>query len=531
LRIRNQEDEMKGRAVEIPVDKIISSTDRNHGGQGNIETLARSIGEHGLIQPPAVKKMRGGHYRVIAGRRRVEAVRSLGWGTVAATVYPEEAEDEAVALAENVNREDMHPLDEAETFRRQVDGGKPVEEIALYYNRSVSAIHHRIRLTDLIDGIRTMFRDGKINITGAALIASLPEEDQEKFLEKFGGKPSVDKWDVGGFMRSARKSPLGLIADGECGACKKRTHNAAPGLFEDYSCDDVCFDGDCYAGKWLRHIAGLIAREAGKSGPTENAVVLGDGIPRILPPKANTVDIGGEEYAVIAPGAHDIGETNRKARKGTAWLVRAEYDNPSGGYRVKVTRVACAKRERAPAATGGGSYDPLSQYAGLISALPEIGEGDRRTVAKKAEEAYGGRWRLAGRITGDILKTVAERRAGETRKGGPAPNWAAIWAEDQYSKMDSEYREAAVEALGPIADFSGIPAHPEIQKMFLFFIVADIRRDDNMPDIDSGEAEWRNAEETLFWKFAGLTRDEYAEMYRERLSGAIAEINGSQGGE
>ena len=184
--------------VDVPIKNIESVTDRIHGGEGSIETLAQSIKVVGMIHPPAVKELpdNKGHYRIIAGRRRFAAAKSLGWKKLEVIVHSEKADDEAIALAENVNREDMHPLDEAEKFKREVDSGKKVEEIAKYYARSISGIHQRIRLTLLIDGIKTMFRDGRINLSGAALIASLPEDDQEKFLKKYGDR-KADKWEIG----------------------------------------------------------------------------------------------------------------------------------------------------------------------------------------------------------------------------------------------------------------------------------------------------------------------------------------------
>ena len=519
---------MQATTIEIPVEKIISGTDRKHGGQGDIEILAKSIEEHGLIQPPAVKQERGDFYRVIAGRRRVEAVKSLGWKTVAVTVYPDGADEEAIALAENVNREDMHPLDEAERFRRQRDEGKTVEEIAQYYSRSVSAIHHRIRLTDLIDGIKTMFRDGKIGITSAALIASLPDEDQEKFLKKFGEKSRVEKWDISAFMRSVSKSTLGHIDDDECATCKKRTHNTAPGLFEDYDGEDVCFDGDCYAEKWTNLVAGAIAEKAGQSNPTEKSVILGSGMPKLFPGKGKTASIGGEEYAVLPANAYEIKPTDKKAKAGTAWHVHMAWDGSSAKHKVAADRVAYKKQERYAHSQGG--HDPLSQYAGLISGLPEVKEEDRKAVAKKVDGKYNSSWRLKQGIKEELLETIMPRQI----KAKHSENWAAAWLADKYSGedesgeprgIDPDYESLAAEIFGPMASFSEIPKDPMLQKIFLFLTVAGLGPG-NLPDIDNSEEQWRDAEKSLFWKFAGMTREEYLGMYRERLSAAVAEACG-----
>jgi len=60
---------MQATTIKIPVEKIILNTDRKHGGQGDLKTLAKSIEEHGLIQPPAVKKGLGGAYHVAGAHK------------------------------------------------------------------------------------------------------------------------------------------------------------------------------------------------------------------------------------------------------------------------------------------------------------------------------------------------------------------------------------------------------------------------------------------------------------------------------
>jgi len=515
---------MQTETIKVPVAKIISSTDRKHGGQGDIESLARSIQEHGLIQPPAVKKERGGLYRVIAGRRRAAAVSLLKWRDVDVTVYPDDADDEAVALAENANREDAHPLDEAEKFKRMMDAGKPAEELAKYYNRSVSGIHHRVRLTHLVDGIKTMFRDGKISISGAALVASLPEEDQEKFLKKYGGGRDVGKWEISGFMSSVRKSPLRHIADGECETCKKRTRNSAPGLFEDFNTEDICLDGDCYAKKWAALIAGRIADKAGQSNPTEKNIIFGYGIPKIFPAKAGTAIIGGDEYALIPAGSVDIKESGKKAKNGTAWHVRSV-----GGHVIEADRVAYKKLE----AVSVRNNDPAAPYLGLLSAMPEIKEEDRKDAAEKLHKKYGGPWNVKRKAREELLEAVVGRRIREKSDG----NWAEIWLAEHYAEegengkprgIDPEYSGLAAGIFGPIASFSEIPRNETLQKVFLFVIAAGITLH-SLPDLDDSESEWLCAEETLFWKFAGMTREEYLDMYRERLSKFIAEAENASG--
>jgi ParB family chromosome partitioning protein len=220
----------------IPVGKIVSESNRKHGGMGNIEILSESIKAEGLINPPTVVANGDGTYRVIAGRRRVEAVRQLKWKEVQARVIDGADTDrlEAIALSENVNRQEMHPLDEAETFKKLLDKGTDIKDIAALYDRSISGIHHRVRLCNLQDEVKAMFREGKVKLSGAALLASLPADDQAKFAKKYEKKDSVGNWDISDFIHKAQHCVIAWIADKQCEKCRNRTFNADPGLFEEF---------------------------------------------------------------------------------------------------------------------------------------------------------------------------------------------------------------------------------------------------------------------------------------------------------
>jgi hypothetical protein len=94
--------------ISVPVGKIISESNRKHGGMGNIDVLAESIKVEGLISPPTVVDCGDGTYRIVAGRRRIEAVRQLKWKEVMVRVVAEADADrlESIGLSENVNRQD-----------------------------------------------------------------------------------------------------------------------------------------------------------------------------------------------------------------------------------------------------------------------------------------------------------------------------------------------------------------------------------------------------------------------------------------
>lgn len=524
---------MQTATIKIPVEKIISETDRKHGGQGNIETLARSIAEHGLIQEPAVKEIPGkkGLYRVIAGRRRMAAVKLLGWKDVKVIVFPEEADEEAVALAENVNREDMHPLDEAETFRRLMEEeGKTAEDLALIYSRSVSAIHHRARLTKLTGGMKTMFREGKITISGAAIMASLPEEDQERFLKKFAGR-EVSRWDVSYFVATARKLKLRFLDHAKCTHCRKRTRNEIPGLFEEYAnIEDVCLDGECYAELFLDGIGALIKAELDTNpslGDTEYRLILED-LPPFLPSGTETVTIAGTEYGLPDPENYEWsdGKTGKQG-EGTAWLIN--FDGENGGLRA--AGVYC-RDIRMDGDEDGEDED--EEEAGIsayyLDRLPDIGEKDRPAVEKLLKNKYNTYWTFRREIRNRTWEGLLKKRL-ERKDGKDDANLAAAYFEERFTddsgKISPEARELADVIFGPIKSFGEIPKDPLLQKCFKFLIAG---REGYAPDIDLDDDEevWEDHEKKAKWKMLGITREDYIKAYTAELALAVRDAEAGE---
>ena len=246
----------------IAIKDIALDDDRRVGGKGALETLKASIEKVGLINPITVRKSKEGNfpYTIIAGRRRVEAAILLDWTEIDALVYEaDEAADDSyfthVALAENVNRLDLHPLDEGAQYARLLKESYSLEDLAAYFDRSISHIYQRMKLCNLIEDAREIFRNGQIKISTAAKIASLPKQVQKEIVSalkkelQWAGdhEKTIDRV-IGQMMRM----PL----DFPCEACEqctaKRTHYGNATLFPEYHdrCD-YCMDSRCY-GKNIR---------------------------------------------------------------------------------------------------------------------------------------------------------------------------------------------------------------------------------------------------------------------------------------
>ena len=126
----------------IPIDQIESASNRENGGDGDITILAEDIKHNGLINPVTVTAGLRRGFILIAGRRRIAAARMLGWKEIPCRVLEGDETERAgdIALSENVNRLAMHPLDEAVHFKRLLENGEPVQQIAKRYDRPVSGI-------------------------------------------------------------------------------------------------------------------------------------------------------------------------------------------------------------------------------------------------------------------------------------------------------------------------------------------------------------------------------------------------------
>ena len=244
----------------IAIKDIALNNDRRVGGKGALDTLKTSIEKVGLINPITVRKSKEGNfpYTIIAGRRRIEAAILLDWTEIDALVYEaDEAADDSyfthVALAENVNRLDLHPLDEGAQYARLLKEGYSLEDLAAYFDRSISHIYQRMKLCNLIDDAREIFRNGQIKISTAAKIASLPKQVQKeivsalkKELQWVGDHEKTIDRVIGQMMRM----PL----DFPCEACEqctaKRTHYGNAALFPEYhDRRDYCMDSRCYEKK------------------------------------------------------------------------------------------------------------------------------------------------------------------------------------------------------------------------------------------------------------------------------------------
>ena len=165
-----------------PVEIAIARVQRNpyqprqSSDGADLQALADSIAEHGVLQPILVTSTIDG-YQLIAGERRLRAAEMAGLERIPAVVR--EATDQAqleLALIENLQRADLSPLEEAHAFRQLIDEfGLDQGAVAQRVGKARSSVANTVRLLDLAEPVRAALADGRISEGHARAIAGLPE--------------------------------------------------------------------------------------------------------------------------------------------------------------------------------------------------------------------------------------------------------------------------------------------------------------------------------------------------------------------
>lgn len=305
---------------DVPVDAIRPSPYNHRKSFAGLAELADSIREKGLINPPTVRpaplalkqsgKVDSAAYELVAGERRWRAAKLAGLPTIAVILRPlSDVEVLELQLIENVQRADVHPLEEADGYRDLLDHhGYTAEKIAHKTGKSVAYVYSRLKLCGLEPGVREPFLAGRINASVALLIARIPSPAlQARALREVLGEADDDD-DAPDELRHRRRGPEAMGEDGtitaepipmsvreaglhiqrhymlrlelatfapgdadlvpaagSCTGCVHRTGNQ-PSLFGDVKGADVCTNPPCYAQKtqaaW--EIRAAAARSAGR---------------------------------------------------------------------------------------------------------------------------------------------------------------------------------------------------------------------------------------------------------------------------
>lgn len=252
--------------------------------------MITSVKDHGILQPILVRLWPADYhwtgdmplYEVVAGERRYRAAKAAGLTIIPAMVRNLTTREVLeIQVIENLQRKDLHPLEEAEGYGLMMkEHGYTAESLAEKIGKSRSYIFARLKLLQLDDDAKRLFRSGTLNPSTALLIARIPTAKLRAKAIK-----EITDHDYNGDQMSVREAQRHIqnrfmlrlaeasfpiddssLCGGSCVACLKRTGNQDKDLFDDVDSPDVCTDPDCFEIKKQAHRDRLAAqaKDAGK---------------------------------------------------------------------------------------------------------------------------------------------------------------------------------------------------------------------------------------------------------------------------
>jgi len=264
---------------EISLDRIKPSkaNPRRRTDETALNELAANIKTHGVLQPILIRPVDSNDFEIVCGERRWRASKAAGKGTIPARIVNlSDGEALELAVIENLQRENVHELDEALGYKALIKQNPElytVENIALKIGRSVAYVYQRLRLAELTPNVQAAFYAGKLTAGHAIEIARLQPKDQERALEEcFPGHRTTkailkDKdprpinvkelrdWIRREIHLSLANAPFDVNdpnlvpAPGPCSTCPKRS-GSNPLLFADsIKRADICTDPECFKQK------------------------------------------------------------------------------------------------------------------------------------------------------------------------------------------------------------------------------------------------------------------------------------------
>lgn len=188
IRTTKEEEKNKQNILEVDIDKIVANPNqpRTSFSQQELEELSNSIKRNGLLQPILVCELNDGKYEVIAGERRLRACKLADIKKVPIIIKKTTEEKKLeIALIENIQREDLNPMEEAYSYKKILDTqGVSHAELANIVSKGRSTITNSLRLLDLPEEAQKLLYDNKITAGHARAILSVATSTGKEKLTK-----------------------------------------------------------------------------------------------------------------------------------------------------------------------------------------------------------------------------------------------------------------------------------------------------------------------------------------------------------
>ncbi len=269
---------MDMKLVKIDGIKVSTFNARKTFDEAKMKELTVSVKEKGIINPILIRPLNG-KYELVSGERRMRAAVAAGLLEIPAVIR-ELTDQQALEcmVIENLQREDVHPLEEAEGYEQLMKkhGYKDAKDIAAKVGKSPTYIYGRLKLCELIPENRKLFLSGKFSPSVALLVARIPAGLQKAAGDKvakgkqWGDRGPMSYRDAQKYIRNNfmlelkgasfdTKDKTLCLRCGPCTICMKRTGNQKE-LFQDVSSADVCTDPVCFEAKKKAHVDKIISK-------------------------------------------------------------------------------------------------------------------------------------------------------------------------------------------------------------------------------------------------------------------------------
>ena len=255
---------------------------RKYFSEDSLNAFAAELKQHGMISPVTLRLRTDGKYELVAGERRLRAARIAGLEAIpSAIVTLSDEQVIEIQLAENIQRENPHPMQEAQGIGQLQQQGKTIEEIAARLGKSKQFVYARLKLLLLTESFQEMLLADAITLNEAFKISSLSAESQTDFFKEHCTKWKKDKtfnlddldWYLTQYRYDLKKAPFNikdkaLVA--EAGACTNCPSNSGSlkTLFPELAKQAVCSNKQCYNNKCQIHFLNLLATNIDAYQPT-----------------------------------------------------------------------------------------------------------------------------------------------------------------------------------------------------------------------------------------------------------------------
>lgn len=203
---------LENKILQIDIERIQPdpAQPRKYFDNKALEELAQSIKEQGLIQPIVVTKKGEHQYLLIAGERRWRAVQKLGWTRIPTIVRGKEEQQEkrlTLALVENIQRQDLNPMEEAKAFDWLLTEKKWTQQkLAEQIGRERSSIANTLRLLNLHPEVQILLQKNKISISIAKLLLQEKSKEKQKVLARLASQTNMTVQNMEKHLKAANRS-------------------------------------------------------------------------------------------------------------------------------------------------------------------------------------------------------------------------------------------------------------------------------------------------------------------------------------